>query len=84
MFGRPGQNFAVNHGPVGTLRYGLLNFNNWARILVIILAIVNLVFMCTLILPAVLAIYTLIIMFNKETAALFKEESAPAPAQQAG
>jgi hypothetical protein len=57
--------------------YGLLKFKNWARILVIILAVVNLVFLCTLILPAVLAIYTLIVMFNKETAALFRGETAP-------
>ena len=57
--------------------YGLLKFKNWARILVIILAVVNLVFMCTLILPAVLAIYTLIVMFNKETVALFKGEVTP-------
>lgn len=54
--------------------YGLLKFHNWARILAIILAIFNLLFMCWLILPAALSIYTLIIMFNKETVALFKGE----------
>jgi hypothetical protein len=54
--------------------YGLLKFKNWARILVIVLAVVNLIFLCTLILPLALAIYTLVIMFNKETVTLFKAE----------
>ena len=54
--------------------YGVLKIQNWARILVIILAIFNLVFMCWMIIPAVVSIYTLIIMFNQETAALFKGE----------
>ena len=56
--------------------YGLLKFQNWARILAIILAIFNLVFMCWMILPAVVSIYTLVIMFNQETVALFKGEIA--------
>jgi hypothetical protein len=56
--------------------YGLLKFQNWARILAIILAIFNLVFMCWMIIPAVVSIYTLVIMFNQETAALFKGETA--------
>lgn len=51
--------------------YGLLNYQRWARILVIILAVFNLVFLCVFVLPAALAIYTLVIMFNQETAALF-------------
>ena len=56
--------------------YGLLKFQNWARILAIILAIFNLVFMCWMIIPAVVSIYTLVIMFNKETTALFKGDTA--------
>ena len=56
--------------------YGLLKLQNWARILAIILAIFNLVFMCWMIIPAVVSIYTLVIMFNQETVALFKGEIA--------
>ena len=56
--------------------YGLLKFQNWARILAIILAIFNLVFMCWMIIPAVVSIYTMIILFNQETVALFKGETA--------
>lgn len=62
--------------------YGLLKFKSWARILSIILAIINLVFLCALILPAALAIYTLIIMFNKETQALFAGEVIPAETEE--
>ena len=58
--------------------YGVLQYKNWARILAIILAVFNLVFLCFFILPAVLGIYTLIIMFNKDTVALFKGEVTPA------
>ena len=50
---------------------GLLKYQNWARILAIILAIVN------LFLPPIgtaVGIYTLIIMFNNETEALFRGE----------
>ena len=54
--------------------FGLLRFQNWARILAIILAIFNIMFVCYLIIPAVIGIYTLIIMFNQETVALFKGE----------
>ena len=57
--------------------YGLLNLGRWARILAIILAVINLVLLCWLPLTAALAIYTLIIMFNKETADLFSGEVAP-------
>lgn len=57
--------------------YGLLQYKNWGRILAIILAIFNLVFLCFLILPAALGIYTLIIMFNEETKALFNGEAPP-------
>ena len=56
--------------------YGLLKFQNWARILAIILAFFNLVFMCWMIIPAVVSIYTLVIMFNQETVDLFKGETA--------
>jgi len=58
--------------------FGLLQYQSWARILAIILAIINLVFLCALILPAALAIYTLIIMFNSETKTLFNGEGTPA------
>ena len=64
--------------------YGLLKYKSWARILSIIMAIINLVFMCALILPAALAIYTLIIMFNKETVDLFKGEGAPVEMEEVG
>jgi hypothetical protein len=57
--------------------FGLLKFQNWARILAIILAFFNLVFMCWMIIPAVVSIYTLVIMFNQETVSLFKGETAP-------
>jgi hypothetical protein len=58
--------------------YGVLQYRNWGRILVIILAIFNLVFLCYLILPAVLGIYTLYVMYNEETKALFAGEGASA------
>jgi hypothetical protein len=58
--------------------YGVLQYRNWGRIVAIILAIFNLVFLCYLILPAILGIYTLIIMFNSETGALFSGEVTPA------
>ena len=57
--------------------YGLLKFQNWARILAIILAFFNLVFMCWMIIPAVVSIYTLVILFNQETVSLFKGETKP-------
>lgn len=57
---------------------GLLEYKSWARILAIIMAVINLVFMCWLILPAALAIYTLVIMFNEETKVLFRGEITPA------
>jgi hypothetical protein len=50
---------------------GLLKLKNWARILAIILAIPNLLFVFALILPA-LGVYTLVVMSDKEIAALFK------------
>ena len=57
--------------------YGLLKFQNWARILAIILSFFNLVFMCWMIIPAVVSIYTLVILFNQETVSLFKGETTP-------
>jgi len=54
---------------------GLLQYKSWARILAIILAIIN------LFLPPIgtaVGIYTLIIMFNEETKALFSGEVTPA------
>ena len=62
--------------------YGVLKIQNWARILVIILAIFNLVFMCVFIIPAVIGIYTLTIMFNEETKALFRGEFTPAEVEE--
>lgn len=62
--------------------YGLLNYQSWARILAIILAIINLIFLCALILPAALAIYTLIIMFNGEAKALFNGQGATAAMEE--
>jgi hypothetical protein len=62
--------------------YGLLKYKAWARILSIILAVINLVFLCALILPAALGIYTLVIMFNKETKALFTGEVTPAEMEE--
>ena len=61
---------------------GLLQYKSWARILAIIMAVINLVFMCWLILPAALAIYTLIIMFNEEAKALFNGEVTPAAMEE--
>jgi hypothetical protein len=40
--------------------------------------------MCWLILPAALAIYTLIVMFNEETKALFNGEAPPAEMEEVG
>ena len=52
--------------------YGLLNYKGWARILAIILAILNL---CLFPIGTALGIYTLVIMFNDETKALFEAGS---------
>jgi hypothetical protein len=62
--------------------YGLLNYKGWARILAIIMAVINLVFMCALILPAALGIYTLVILFKEETKALFRGEDTPAEMEE--
>jgi hypothetical protein len=62
--------------------YGLLKFRIWARILAIILAIFNILFVCLLIIPAVVGIYTLIIMFNEETKAVFRGELTPAAIEE--
>lgn len=59
--------------------YGLLNYKSWARILAIILAILNL---CLFPIGTALGIYTLVIMFNQETEVLFKGESAPAEVEE--
>ena len=50
---------------------GLLKYREWARILAIILGILNL-FALPLILPFLLGIYTLWGMFNEETKQLFE------------
>ena len=51
--------------------YGLLKYKSWARILAIILAILNL-FLFPI--GTALGIYTLVIMFNEETKVLFRGE----------
>ncbi|MFC2026204.1 hypothetical protein ACFLUC_03315 [Chloroflexota bacterium] len=48
--------------------YGLLKYKGWARILAIILAILNLILFP---IGTAIGIYTLVIMFNEETKALF-------------
>ena len=53
--------------------YGLLKYKSWARILAIILAILNLILFP---IGTALGIYTLVIMFNDETKALFSGEVA--------
>jgi hypothetical protein len=55
--------------------WGLLNYKNWARILAIIVAIFNLILFP---IGTAIGIYTLVIMFNKETEALFRGEAPPA------
>ena len=59
--------------------YGLLKYKGWARILAIILAILNLILFP---IGTALGIYTLIIMFNGETEALFRGEAAPAELEE--
>ena len=54
---------------------GLLQYRSWARILAIILGIVNLILFP---IGTAVGIYTLIIMFNEETKALFNGEGTPA------
>ena len=49
--------------------FGLLKYQAWARILAIVLAIINLIMFP---IGTAVGIYTLIIMFNEETKALFK------------
>lgn len=52
--------------------YGLLNHKGWARILAIILAILNLILFP---IGTALGIYTLWVMFNDEAEALFETAS---------
>ena len=59
--------------------YGLLKYKSWARILAIILAILNLILFP---IGTALGIYTLVIMFNDETKALFSGEVAPAEVEE--
>ena len=59
--------------------YGLLNYKSWARVLAIILAILNLIIFP---IGTALGIYTLIIMFNAETKALFRGEVTPAEMEE--
>ena len=60
--------------------YGLLKYRNWARILAIILAIINLPLFP---IGTALGVYTLIIMFNGETKVLFKGEGTTAVMEEA-
>jgi hypothetical protein len=57
----------------------LLMFKAWARILAIILAILNLILFP---IGTALGIYTLVIMFNDEAEALFRGESSPVEMEQ--
>ena len=59
--------------------YGLLRYKSWARILAIILAILNLILFP---IGTALGIYTLVIMFNDEAEALFRGESSPVEMEQ--
>jgi ABC-type glycerol-3-phosphate transport system permease component len=54
--------------------YGLLKYKSWARILAIILAILNLILFP---IGTALGIYTLVIMFNDEAEALFSGQVTP-------
>ena len=57
----------------------LLEFKAWARILAIILGIINLPFFP---IGTALGIYTLVIMFNEETKALFRGKGTPAEVEE--
>jgi len=59
--------------------YGLLKYKSWARIIAIILAILNLILFP---IGTALGIYTLVIMFNDEAEALFRGESSPVEMEQ--
>jgi uncharacterized membrane protein YozB (DUF420 family) len=59
--------------------YGLLKYKGWARILAIILAILNLILFP---IGTALGIYTLVIMFNDETKALFRGEGTPVEVEE--
>ena len=59
--------------------YGLLKYKSWARILAIILAILNL-FLFPI--GTALGIYTLVIMFNEETKVLFRGEVTTAEMEE--
>lgn len=54
---------------------GLLQYRSWARILAIILGIINLILFP---IGTAVGLYTLIIMYNEETKVLFIEEVTPA------
>jgi hypothetical protein len=59
---------------------GLLQYKSWARILAIILGILNLILFPV---GTAVGIYTLIIMFNEEAKALFNGEGTPAEVEGA-
>ena len=59
--------------------YGLLQYKNWARILAIILAIINLPLFP---IGTAVGIYTLIIMFNNEAKSMFNGGGAPAVTEE--
>lgn len=59
--------------------YGLLKRKVWARTLAIISGIINLLFFPF---GTALGIYTLIIMFNKETVTIFRGEATPAEMEE--
>jgi hypothetical protein len=60
--------------------YFLLKYQNWARILAIILAIINLPLFP---IGTALGVYTLVIMFNAETKDLFRGEGTPTEMEEA-
>jgi len=56
--------------------YGLFKFREWARILAIILGMINLI---NFPIGTALGIYTLWALLNQETIALFVSQNSPAP-----
>jgi hypothetical protein len=64
--------FALFAIPGLILGWGLLNYAPWARIFGIVISIINIVNISTLGIGSILGIYSLIVLLNPETAALFE------------
>ena len=64
--------FALFSVPGLIMGWGLLQFAPWARILAIVLSILGLVFHPAIGIGTVLGIYSLVVLFNPETVALFE------------